>query len=281
MGNSYWENGPRSLTILQEEAEKRLGKDFPSLSYDKLLVVDTSTERLAIDDVSYKAIEPVEEAIGMMQLACNGELDIYDAPSLTFALAKKIERFITVVNPRKTIAIFPGEGSKVVQELLPEGLLDGVTSVNIPTQRTVDTKGLVQGVNLTDANKIRQACAAIKPETVLVIDDVITTGLTIQKVQEATPGRKMEWYAAALMALSPTQRKNKANNAPSGVVGYNGIIVPIVYQGITGMPALNSLSTLVGNSAKSLAVREKYMSFVNDRDIFLQSAQQVGRSLKR
>lgn len=280
---NFNEAGQKTFAILREEAEKKVGEKNPSLYYDKFVLIDTNTSRFAIDDISYKTDQNIKEALGFLFLACKGEVNVFDAPILVDALAKKLRRLLSAVDQNRTIVIFPGTGSQVLKELLPSDLLNGVAALDLPAQRKVDEKsGTVQGVTLGEINKLRKTFSDTKAKTAIVLDDVIMSGVTLQTIQDATPGRNIEWFAGSLMMLSPNQKGEKNITSESGVNGYNAILTSIVYQGINKkVPALNSISTLVGNSTKSEMVRTRYMQkYVDDSEIFLDSVKQLQISMQ-
>lgn len=268
------------LATMKAEAETRL-KRYPAFYYDRLALVDTSTARLAIDDISYRAGDPVQEDIEMLQLACRGWLEVYDAQDLTEALAQKMKRLLSALNPRKTIIVFPGNGAQAVKDLLPSSFLDGIATVDLPTRRIINPRtNEIEGIELENKTAMREAISSRKAETIIVVDDVIVTGSTLSALKSVFPMRNLEWYAGALMALSPVQNRRGGNS--SGIEGYQSILAPIAYQGTTGIPALNSFSTLVGESEKSQLVRSRYMErYVEDSETFLAAVASLRAALTK
>ncbi|MCL5746700.1 MAG: phosphoribosyltransferase domain-containing protein [Patescibacteria group bacterium] len=269
------------LDILERDMQTRLRRDYPALYWDRFVLVDTSNTRLAIDDISYRAQISLQEDIETSQVACRGWLEVYDAQDLTFALDRKLETLLRTVNKKKTVLIFPGAGAQVVKELLPQELTDGLNTVEIPTQRVVNPKtGSIEEVELGEKNRVRRALSDTKAETVIVLDDVIVTGATLKTIQQTFPMKHLEWFACALMTLSPLRRRNKSKNQ-CGVEGYKAVTSPVIYQGITGIPPLNSLSMLIGNSNKSRSVRDKYLeNYVDDKETFLEAIQMMRGKVK-
>lgn len=274
------ELGNTKYDVLRSDAKQRLARDYPYLYMDEFLLVDNRSCRFAIDDVSYRARNPVEEYIEFLFVACKGDVQVFEASKLTTALTKRIERLLTVVIPQRTVVLFPGEGAQTVRKLLPEALLEGITVVSVPTQRKVDARTkTVDGVTISDVTQIRKQLSDMKINTIIVLDDVIATGETLSTLREAFPGRNVDWYAGAFFARSPLQNRGRAVS-PSGIEGFKSVLTPIVYQGINGIPGLNSLSTLTGSSDKSKSVRKRYMDdYVTDPDIFLEMVQQLQQSV--
>lgn len=263
------------IKIIEQDTQDRLRKDFPALYWGKIIVVNSPRVRLGIDDISYRAGSPLENDIETLQLTCKGWLEIYDAKNLAYVLSEKLSTLLRTINKKKTILIFPGNGARVVRNLLPEELLDGIVPIEIPTQRKVNQNGTINGIELDGKTVVRETIAQRKAETILVMDDVIVTGSTLNAIQQAFPMRNLEWFGASLMMLSPLQRRGKSK-IDSGVEGYNSIISPVIYQGITGIPPLNSLSTLIGNSEKSQVVRRSYMQdYVEDKEAFLKAVYNI------
>ena len=258
----------RKIKIIEQDAQSRLYRDFPTLYWNEFLVVDSPRVRISIDDISYRTSCPIGDDIATLQLACKGWLKIYDARELTNRLAEKLATLLHTVNKKKTILIFPGNGALAVKNLLSKELLDGMILVEIPTQRKINQDGTVNGVELAGKTAVRERISQQKSETIIIVDDVIVTGSTLIAIRNAFPTRNLGWFGASPMMLSPLQRKIKSKNE-SGVEGYRSIISPIVYQGLAGIPPLNSLSTLIGNSEKSQTVRRKYMQdYVEDEKRF-------------
>lgn len=267
------------LFQLENDAINKLQRDFPSLYWDRFVFIDTSTTRLGIDDISYRTSSSIQEDVELMQIACKGWLEIIDAKDLTRALEEKLKKLFRALNPRKTIVVFPGIGAQVVKDLLSEDLTKGMGIINISTKRIVSRNGSIQGVELYGKTALRQEVTDRKTETIVVVDDVIVTGSTLTAIQSAVPARNIEWFGASLMALSPLQ--GRGAKTASGVEGYKSIITPVVYQGLTGIPPLNSLSTLVGASPKSEIVRGDYiMNYVNDIETFMNAVNQIQEKMK-
>ena len=257
------------LDITKETVRSRISKDFSGIYWDKLILVDNTTTRLAIDDISYRAQSPIQENIELLQLACKGWLEVYDAEELTIALSEKLAALLRAVNTNKTIMVFPGNGAKIVRDLLPTIILDGIVNIDVSTKRTVNAKtGAVEDVEIGEKNVVRKAISDINAQTIIVLDDVIATGATLSALRDSFPARNLEWFAGSLMMLSPVQKKTRIKRE-SGIDGYTSIISPLIYQGVTGAPALNSLYTFIGNSEKSQIVRTKYIqNYVEDEESF-------------
>ncbi len=269
-----------SEEVQQRVLSERIGKEYPLLYMEKFVLVDTQTTRIGIDDISYRAIEPIEEDIEMLALSCRGWLEIYRAEELTSTMIMKLQRLLDTVNRRRVMMIFPGNGARVVQDLLPKDITESVSTIEIPTQRKVGLKGAVEDVVINDTTRARKIISDNKIETVIVLDDVIATGATLEALREAIPGRNIEWYAGSLLMRSPLQRSKKTT-AQCGVEGYNAIISSIVYQGTTGTVPINSLSTLIATSELSEAVRSRYMiNYVEDRKAFLDTIQRLQQKVR-
>lgn len=255
-------------TLLQEQVTK----EYPTLYGDRFLLVDTQTTRLVIDDISYRAQTPIKDEIETLTLSCKSWIDIYDARVLIITLEEKMRRLLEIINPRRSLIVFPGNGAKVVKDLLPRDLLENVNTLEIPTQRKVTANGAVAGVTLSDMTITRKMAVDIKMQNLIVLDDAIVTGATLTTIREAFSARAVEAFAGSFFTISPLQRKNN----PTYIEGFKSIFTSIIYQGTTGIPPLNSLSTLIGNSDRSVAVRAKYIrDYVEDTETFLEAIKQL------
>ncbi|MBI2327361.1 hypothetical protein HYU92_03480 [Candidatus Curtissbacteria bacterium] len=256
----------------QSTLQERVSKEFPTLSGDRFLLVDTQTTRLAIDDISYRSRTPVKDDIETLALSCKGWTDIYDARTLIPTLAQKMRKLLDIINARRTLIVFPGNGARVVKDLLPQDLLDDVNNLELPTQRRVEASGAVAEVTVSDMTRARKMAAEIKMQNLIVLDDAIVTGTTLTAIREIFPARTVMAFAGSLFTLSPLQRKNK----PTNIEGIKSIFTSIIYQGTTGIPPLNSLSTIIGNSERSAAIRAKYIGdYVEDKETFLETIKRL------
>lgn len=249
-----------------------LSREFPSLYFDKVMIVDS----IMIDDVSYRAKTSIQDDIETLALSCKGYVEIFDAQILALSLYEKMSRLFRLLNINKTLVIFPGNGAKTVKDLLPVAFVQQLAIAEIPAQRIVNEWGSVEKIELGGKNIVRERIREIKAETVVALDDVIVTDSTLTAIRDAFPTRNIEWFALSLIMLSPLQNRNKLGKSSSGVAGYTSIISPIVYQGANGIPPLNSLSTLIGNSEKSSVVRRKYMDkYVTEPESFLAAVREL------
>lgn len=119
---------------------ERLKKEFPALYMDKFVLVDTAESRLAIDDISYRSSSTIQDDIESLALSCKGWVEVYDAKGLTLALAQKLRALFRAADMKRTLVIFPGNGARVVKDLLPEDVTDDLTTISIPAQRIIDTR---------------------------------------------------------------------------------------------------------------------------------------------
>lgn len=270
-------NEKLAINTKEEEIKYKLSNEYSALYMDRFLLIDTRTTRLMIDDISYRATAPSQEDIETLALSCKEWIEIYDAKSLTMALSNKTSGLFGAINKRRTLVIFPGSGAKTVMDCLPEGLINGIKAVPISTQRIINEKtGAVEKIDLAGKTQVREAIREINAETIIVLDDIIVTGSTLTTIRDTFLTRGIEFFAGSLMMLSPLQNRNKLGKSSSGVAGYTSIISPIVYQGTNGIPPLNSLSTLIGNSEKSSVVRRKYMdNYVTEPKSFLAAVKEL------
>lgn len=267
------------LEVQEAALKEQIGKIYPLLYSDRFMLVDTKTTRLAIDDVSYLVQEPIAEDIDTLMLSCRGWVEVYDAENLSLKLDAKLQRLLAALNKNRCIIIFPGNGAKTVKDLLPEKTIQEASIIELPTERIVGKNGEVEKVSVMETAKARKIISNAKTETIIVLDDVIVTGSTLSAIKAAIPGRNIEWYAGSLFMRSPIQR-GKGTNAQSGIDGYTAIITPVLYQGTTGTPPLNSLSTLIGTSEKSSIVRNRYIeSYVEDKETFLQTVKALQKKI--
>lgn len=276
------DNKNRTPTELQEIAlSEKLRQRFPYLYFDCLALIDTKRSRIIIDDVSYRARESIAEEIEALALSARGWTAVYDARTLAAVLGSKLQSLDRAIGTSKTLIVFPGEGAKVPRDLLPSSLFEDAVQIGISATRTIDPRnGGVKGIELGGLTEMRTIIKRNDVRFVVAIDDTVATAATLTALWEASQNRNVDWFGGSLMMRSPVQ--NSANNrgVASGVPGYTSMITPVVYQGTHGIPAVNSLSTLVGTSRKSELVRAKYLdNYVEDRETFLAAVQSMRQAL--
>lgn len=154
-------------------------------------------------------------------------------------------------DPETTAIVFPGEGAKAVrrESFGDDSTLDGFQQFFLPTNRMVDN-GRVVGVTVEIPENTREKLASGQFRQVVVIDDVIATGKTLNTLratlQERSPN-PLAFTSCVWFARKPTD-----------VVGYDVVRGIYRYWSNDGYPALNSLSTWLRIDEKGNKVRESY-----------------------
>lgn len=263
---------------IQAGYESELRRKYSSIYFERFTLVDTNKSPLIIDDVSYRISQTagaeVEMGFELMRMAIlsGGDIERYDATSLTQVLAQQTQRFLDGMDPKKTVVIFPGSGAKTVKDIFSSESMDRLQTVTVNAKRKIDPRtNAVTGVEIGNKSQAKEAIADIRPSSIVVVDDTIATGATLRAVQDAFPSRNAQWYALSLMTLSPTQNRSNGK-CDSGVEGYTSVVSPIVYQGTTGKPSLTSLSSIIGTTEKSQLVRQRFCErFIEEKDAFTEA----------
>ncbi|MDO8429514.1 MAG: phosphoribosyltransferase [Candidatus Daviesbacteria bacterium] len=268
---------------VMSEYEQKVKEKFPNLKYDEFLTIDNSQQRLAIDDLSYKYPKlrsQFQDAIELFVLACKGFTNVYSVEDLAFNLSKNINCFLRGLNPDETILVFPGEGAKQVQSQIPTSISEIFKNINIEVRRQLAPNMAVMGVNIMTPSSVIKKLLPSKITTCILLDDVITTGATAFAIKDTVDERsKFDWQAASWMMLSPLQVKNrKDDDLRSGLSGYSRTITGLIYQGESGIPANNSLSTFAGSGPKSESVITRYREkYVENQLVFTEAIMQLRR----
>lgn len=154
-------------------------------------------------------------------------------------------------DPETTAMVFPGEGAKAVrrESLGGDRAVDGFQQFFLPTNRIVDN-GRVVGVTVEVPENAQEELASGQFREILVIDDVIATGKTLNTLREAV--QKCSPNPLAFTSCVWFARK------PTDVAGYDVVRGVYRYWSNDGYPALNSLSTCLRTDEKGFIVREKY-----------------------
>lgn len=265
------------------EYEQKVIERFPNLDYAEFKAVDNRMERFVIDDLSYKnpaCRSRFREAIELFVLACKGYVNAYTAEELTLPVNRRLEGLLERLDPSRTILIFPGNGAKSAKDLLPKPVLESFSSLDIDVCRKVLRDMSIAGVDiLTPLGSIRKLLPK-KPESCVIIDDVVSSRATTYAIKATIDAEEdFDWYAASWMTLSPLQvRGKKEDKFGSGIVGFRKTITSLVYQGESGTPSNNSLSSFIGTDEKSKAVIAKYKEkYVEDEEVFDQAVDIIRR----
>jgi hypothetical protein len=207
---------PERLKTIATLTEWRLKRDYPQLTYSQLVVVPTGS-RIIINDVSVYGAEPVSVARMISKLSAEypGEAYVYDIAQLATRLQDQLQCLRVQLGERQYRCIFPGQSAEHVRYRLCQNLVSG-------------------GSN---------------PDITVVIDDIVSTGLTLSRARQTLPTGG-ETIAMPLMMRSPLQNEgNSQNRSPlkegSGIKGYDKIITPIVYQGELSPPEVTRLSSML------------------------------------
>jgi hypothetical protein len=262
------------FNAMNTEYGQKVSERFPNLEYGELKAVDNRQERFAIDDLSYKnpsCRTQFREAMELFTLACTGYVNIYTAEGLAISLNRQLEDLIERLDPERTLFIFPGNGARATKELLPGSVLNTFSSVDLNVCRKVLPDMSISGVEVLTSKPVIKQALPKRLENCVLVDDVVgsrTTALAVKSAMDQDS--RYEWYAASWMTLSPLQvRGKKEDQFQSGILGFRKAITALVYQGESGNPANNSLSSFIGSDPRSQTVTERYREkFAEDRSAF-------------
>ena len=268
---------------MSKEYEMKVQDKFPNLRYTEFLVVDNSSERLAIDDISGRDPDKksaYQEAIELLVLSCKGYLYVQKAEDLARSLNYRLRETLEGLNPENTLLLFPGNGSKLTKQLLPKPILEYFPPIDIDVRRRIRRDMSVAGAEiLTPLAKIKAAMPE-KLEYCVLIDDVVATGATAQALRnKIDPRGELVWFAGSWMTLSPLNVRNRQDDKlKSGIVGYERNTTAMVYQGEKGPPANNSLSSFAQKTQKSIDMIALYrQKYAEDVDAFNTAIQEMRR----
>ncbi len=249
------------------------------------------TLRFKPDEIWVDSQFPKMKALDGILIPSNGNLVIADVPlpagweDLISNLSKDSGRTIRVVDATvlteglnmllppieffgdgKTALLFPGRGAARVLDYLTK--LNPVLIESLKTNRALFRfDSLAQFPNTIDFSKFRST---------FIVDDVVVTGSTATRVAQATldtttvsddlyytrgwqPKRLPIISTYSWLSLDPSKRARiKKDNirSPSSIDEVADLSTCLIYQGNSGLPPCNSLSTLVEGGSKSQAVFE-------------------------
>lgn len=217
-------------------------QSYTAFSYTQLLITDGLI--ILIDESVQSKVR------GEME-----ELEMVDGKELLFVedkqLAVQTEKILKSIVEKDTLLVFPGNGSNYPRKLSP-------ICQEFPKTAGIYAKRfwmpgtdpvVVAGLIFPDRFLI------LEIKTVVVVDDVISSGLTMQKIHRNNAWRfpTAKWVGVSWMAQVPSMK------AKSGVNGYERIATGCVVgkSNGEGKVPINSLSTFRENSeiAQSYARR--------------------------
>lgn len=188
----------------------------------------------------------------MVASSFNTDARYIAARQLDTALNTTIRNIVTNENPNNLLIIFPGNGSNTVKQENPS--VWNTVRTQYPTMsikaNRIFTENSPTNVVIDLTNNEERQIKEKQYTSVLVIDDVIAKGLTLNKIRETI--QPITAPNAAFFAASWFLRSD------ANVQGYKKIASIYRYSAIEGYPAMNSLSTWLRGDEKSKAVLDAY-----------------------
>ena len=205
---------------------------YPSLHYKRSLTTDGRI--ILLDE---PLAQQVQEELKSIETNDGRELLFLDDSQLAADTEEILSEFIR--QDCKTLFVFPGNGSNYPRKLSQICQESGGASVCAKRFWHPGTDPIVTaGIILPDIFLITNV------ETVVVVDDVISSGLTMQKLRENNAWKftRAKWFGVSWVAQIPQMR------AKSGVKGYERVATACVVGKTNGARVpVNSISTLRQN----------------------------------
>lgn len=224
---------------------------YPSFIYKRSLITDGRI--ILLDE---PLAQQVREELELLETSDGKELLFLEDSQL----AADIEGILTEIIRQDctTLLVFPGNGSNYPRKLSRICQEVGGASVFAKRFWQPGTDPIVTaGAILPDIFLIMNV------ETVVVVDDVISSGLTMQKVRENNAWRftRAKWLGVSWVAQIPQMR------AGSGVNGYEQVATACVVGKTNGTRVpVNSISTLRQNREIATSYAERHF---RKPDVFL------------
>lgn len=258
---------------MSTEYEQKIRTAFPNLDYREFKLLDNKQERLGIDDLSTQySKEKVKELAELFTLACKGFIYFYSAEYMSLSLNNQLDNLLERLNPERTLLVFPGNGAQAVKTLIRPEVFKFFGSLDLQVQRILSQDMSVSRVDILTGKTLIHKGLSPKLCSCVVIDDVLLTGTTAQSIRKFLDDRdNLEWYMGTWMSLSPLQSrpKRELDQFGSSLPGYRKVVTNILYQGISGIPANNSLSSFAEFDEKSNLIIDGYKrKYVEDLETF-------------
>lgn len=260
----------RSDSERKARMETELRATFPRLHFAMAEWIGNPNAHLVIDDITVNANgQEVTDGISMFSFYCRKGITVYPITDLTTSLATDLAEFLGKLDPNRTMIILPGEGALTVRNALPKQLFENFPSVIVKARRIKDPEtGDAIGVALPGAREdIQTAIEDLPIENILVVDDVIDTGKTIQELQREANIPYAAWSAAAPIMYSPLPYGRNLL-FPTSVEGYDDLYAAMIIQGESNPVPLNSLSSFLEGGEKTDRLIAKCLAqYVDAQDV--------------
>jgi len=239
------------------QLEQKISDQYLQFRFDKFLAVDNSTERIMVDNLSFRypnRRREIGEALARMQDASSRKIIVLDAECVAESFNRRLKSMMSEMDPAETVLLIPGTGAQDVYDLLDPGIVDSYQKIALEVKRVLDKRMRPIDVLVSGGGNT----AEVKQEFrwCVLIDDVIGSGSTAIAVRQHLSGNA-DWIAAAWLSLSPLQSKQR-KNTESSLPSFTSTFSSVVYHGNTGIPANNSLSTFGGDDEKAWQVIARY-----------------------
>lgn len=237
---------------------------------------DRSNMHLVIDDLSCQVRDTrISQAVRVFERSCNGAVKVYSVSLLCAELEASMEGLLENCDPQKTVMVFPGEGAETVKAVLSNKLRNQFRTISVAAKRMKDAKSSeIIGIDLPwPREKFDEVTETEKISTVIVFDDVIDSGATLQAVNKKLIYSNASWYAGALIIFCPLPYAEHEPYVYS-VEGYEKVFASVILQRGGNQVPLNSLSSFVEGGEKCEKLVEHMLrQFVGpqDRDQFVGS----------
>lgn len=204
-------------------------KRYAKFAYQDLIV--TSGRIILVDEPLSREIRA---ALKDLKTTDNQELLFLDGELLTATLEKLLEEVVEI--EKDILFVFPGNGANYPRKLLQ--VQHGFAQASVHAKRFWEP-----GCDpiVTVGTIIPERFLITDVATVLVVDDVISSGLTLSKIYQNNSWRfsRAKWLGAAWVSQIPQVK------ALSGVSGYERIMAGCAIGKTNGgRVPINSLSTL-------------------------------------
>jgi hypothetical protein len=232
-----------SLTNRKGGSVMKALQKYPSFSYKRSLITDGRI--ILLDE---PLVQQVREELELLETSDGKELLFLEDSQLVADTEEILAEIIR--QDCKTLFVFPGNGSNYPRKLSRICQEVGGASVYAKRFWQPGTDPIVTaGTILPDIFLITNV------ETVVVVDDVISSGLTMQKVRENNAWKftRAKWLGVSWIAQIPQMR------AKSGINGYERVATACVVGKTNGTRVpVNSISTLRQNREIATSYAERH-----------------------
>lgn len=265
----------------KQVSESLLGNSYVNLKLERCDWIESHSSHCVIDDLTCRIRDlRVAKAVQVFQASCTGAVKVYSATALTARLEIMMKGLADSCDPDHTLLIFPGEGAQAVKASLSRQFRKRFRSISVIARRVRDPKtGRVRSIDLPWSEQcLRKLVTRENIRILIVLDDVIDTGATLEALKKKVSRKNIAWYAGAPLIVSRLHCAEEATYK-TRLERYEQVFATVMLEARNSLVSLNSLSSFLEGGEKTNRLVAKFLNqYVGsfNRTRFIEAIQTLG-----